>query len=217
MSSIQLQRLVLQKIVMLRLLRDKYSSRDRFIKYMHLFISTVAPILGIVNQSILANPSRIIGIIVIILGALNATILKARDIIEFGKIRDTCKTQSHRYRQFLARLKVSSVEMRPIAATNVQEEPDDVAPRAATDNNMHPNIYWIQQEYMTIERDDPEFPPNITEAYRELCKEKSIPVTDEVDELVEISGARPRETTSMQTNDTSEETVEETVQKLREL
>lgn len=204
---------------MLRLLRDKYSGRDRFVKYLHLFISTVAPVLGIINQSILANPSRIMGIIVIILGAMNATILKARDIIEFGKIRDTCKSQSHRYRQFLSRLRVASVEMMPIVEQPSEENPMPRANASTPDANANANnsFYWVQQEYMAIERDDPEFPPSITEAYRDLCKEKSIPVTDEVDELVEISGVRQRDPPSTPFADQSEETVEATVQKLRDL
>jgi hypothetical protein len=171
--SVILQRLILQKKIMLRILQSQYTVRDRTFKISHLILAGVVPLLALINESILDRPSRVMSILVVVLGAMSTGVLKIRDTVEIGKIRETCKAQSHRYTQLITTI------------TSEDLKPDD---RRAPIQEF---LYWANREYITIEKEDPDFPHSVQEEYAKTCRNRGINIPDDLDELANlVAGVR---------------------------
>lgn len=200
--SVILQRLILQKKIMLRVLQSQYVFRDKSFKISHLILAGVVPLLALINESILDRPSRAMSILVVVLGAMSTGVLKIRDTIEIGKIRETCKSQTHRYTQLIT----------TITAENLKPE-DRRAP-------IQEFLYWANREYITIEKEDPDFPQSVIDEYTRLCRVRGINIPDDVDELAQLVGP-PRGAPDVEavgvSPGVSQEEIDQTVERLAAL
>lgn len=163
---------ILRKRIMLTIIIDSYSTKDKFYRYLHIILAVVTPILAIIDDSLRCKEtasSETPSIITIILSTVVAGMVKLKDYLDFDKIRDVSKTQSVKYGQLYDR-----IESEMVKPANKKQSEDDF-------------IYWIVREYNNIELDDPDLKQSDKEKFIAVCKEKGIPFDEDFYKLQDLT------------------------------
>jgi hypothetical protein len=156
----QIKKDILKKKIMLSYIIDSYSWWDRAYRWGHIIFATLAPLSGLAD--IATESTGALKGMYLALSCIVAVMLKIKEYINFGEIRDTAKTQAVKYSQLYERIERESIK--PDIRKQVEDE----------------FIYWINREYSQIELVDPELSPNEKTKFIEKCKTLGITYDDDL-------------------------------------
>jgi len=159
----EIKKAILKKKLMLSFIIDSYAWWDRTYRWGHISIAVLSPIFNLITVA--ADSSGSLKILTIIISALVAGMVKFKDYIKFGELRDMAKQQTIKYSQLYER-----IERELIKPNNKKQSEDEF-------------IYWINREYSQIELLDPELNYSDKKKFIKLCKMKNIPIDEDLETL----------------------------------
>jgi hypothetical protein len=146
----QIKKDILKKKIMLSYIIDSYSWWDRAYRWGHIIFATLAPLSGLVDTA--TESTGALKGMYLALSCVVAVMLKIKEYINFGEIRDTAKAQAVKYSQLYER--IEREDIKPDIRKQVEDE----------------FIYWINREYSQITLVDPELSTNEKTKFIEKCK-----------------------------------------------
>ena len=159
----EIKKTILKKKIMLNFIIDSYAWWDRAYRWGHITVATLSPFFGVIT--IAAEDSSTMKVITIIVSAVAAGMLKFKEYIKFGELRDTAKQQTVKYSQLFERIE------REMIKPDIKKQSEDEF------------IYWINREFSQVELSDPELSYSDKQKFLALCKLQNIPYDEDLDAL----------------------------------
>jgi hypothetical protein len=159
----ELKKTILLKKILLNFVIDNYSWWDKAYRWSLITVASLAPVMGFINT--IVENSNGVGILNIIIGCFVAGMIKFKEYVRFGELRDTSKAQTVKYSQLYERIVRESIK------SDIKKQPEDEF------------IYWINREFSLIEIDDPDLSYGDKKKFIDLCILKNIPYDADLDAL----------------------------------
>ena len=186
----ELKKIILIKKILMNFMIDSYEIWDKIFRWTHMFFALSIPLL-ISAQEISLQSSQGTGPIGIGLSIIVAGMLKLKDHITYGKIRDHAKEQSIKYGNLY-----DSIE-RELLKPDLNRQSD------------MDFFYWITREFNSIELADPEITISDKKKFTNLCKIKNIPIMEDFYKLEQLLGESNNNSNCQTEQDTKEQEVKE--------
>jgi hypothetical protein len=155
---------ILKKKLMMNILITNYAWYDKFFRYIHMTVAVITPMLAFISQ--LGIGTAQIDTLTVVTSGIVAGMIKIKDHLKYDKIKDQAKQQSAKYQQLYQHI--------------------DRETSKSTKQNGDEFVSWINREFSIIETDDPELTSKLYKKYVNMCKEKNIPVDDDLQEITEL-------------------------------
>lgn len=157
---------ILKNKVMLNFLIDIYGKYDKYYKWGHIATALLSPLFGFINVASETNSS--LNVLIVVFGCISTGLIKARDYIDYDKIKEASKRQTVLYTQLFDR---------------IEREIDKPINRRQDSVEF---LYWINREYTNIQINDPELTHSDKKKFIQMCKENGIVFDEDLDDLKKL-------------------------------
>jgi hypothetical protein len=163
----QLKISILKDISLMHIVYETNTLFDKFFRYLHLGLACIVFLILTIANTL--DAGRISGSFSIILSGIVTFLIKLRDFIKYGDVKETAKKQTAKYAELLDRIDIHIGSVDTADTSNVEHFANA-----------------IRYEYRTIKVDDPEISYTTRKKYEEFCKKVGIPSDDVADRILAL-------------------------------